>query len=165
MIQQVIVMKNEQLEVRISGRDFGISLKGYNPEANREIRAQLAGETDLLVLLRAYLDVVHQKCELESRIAQLHEKLESIHAAKVVDSVKPPQDSTETSESQRFITNPADSVLDSRESSTLDSAATNPAPLELTIPESTAPISAPVHDLFSAFDTGQESTKQESPAL
>lgn len=164
MIQQVIVMINEQLEVRISGRDFGISLKGYNPEANREIRAQLAGETDLLVLLRAYLDVVHQKCELESRIAQLHEKLESIHAAKVVDSVKPPQDSTEASESQRFITNPADSVLDSRESSTLDSAATNPASLELAIPESTAPISAP-DDLFSVFDTGQESPKQESPAL
>lgn len=71
-------MANEQLEVRISGRDFGISLKGYNPQANAQIRAQLAGETDLLVLLRAYLDVVHQKCELESRLAQLNEKLDSM---------------------------------------------------------------------------------------
>lgn len=164
-------MTNEQLEVRISGRDFGISLKGYNPQANREIRAQLAGETDLLALLRAYLDVVHQKCELESKIAQLHEKLESIPALESKPEsmrVLAITDSTESSSSQTPSANSMDSALDSRAHDLLDSAATNPATLDsidsATL-ESNVSASVPVHDLFSAFDTALESTKQESPAL
>ncbi|STO97165.1 Uncharacterised protein [Helicobacter canis] len=69
---------NEQLEVRISGRDFGISLKGYNEQANKEIRELFAnkGDTDLLALLRAYLDVVHKKCELEYRIQKVDSRID-----------------------------------------------------------------------------------------
>ena len=70
---------NEQLEVRISGRDFGISLKGYNAQASDEIRALFANHnTDLLDLVRAYLDVVHQKCELESSLQAIVAKIDTI---------------------------------------------------------------------------------------
>lgn len=68
---------SEQLEVRISGRDFGISLKGYNEQAGAEIRELFAhNNTDLLTLLRAYLDVVHKKCELESKIQEVDSRID-----------------------------------------------------------------------------------------
>lgn len=68
---------SEQLEVRISGRDFGISLKGYNEQAGAEIRKLFAhSNTDLLTLLRAYLDVVHKKCELESKIQEVDSRID-----------------------------------------------------------------------------------------
>lgn len=70
---------NEQLEIKICGREFGISLKGYNAQASQEIRDMFEKKNvDLLDIVRAYLDVVHQKCELESSLQNIAMKLDNV---------------------------------------------------------------------------------------
>ena len=70
---------NEQLEIKICGREFGISLKGYNAQASQEIRDMFERKNvDLLDIVRAYLDVVHQKCELESSLQNIAMKLDNV---------------------------------------------------------------------------------------
>lgn len=67
---------DEQLEINISGRKFSISLKGFEPNAIIEIKDLLnAKNVDLLDLIRAYLNSVHSKCELESQISHITQKL------------------------------------------------------------------------------------------
>ncbi|MGX2971354.1 hypothetical protein [Helicobacter sp. T3_23-1059] len=67
---------DEQLEINISGRKFSISLKGFEPNAITEIKELLQSKNlDLLDLIRAYLNSVQSKCELESKIESIHQRL------------------------------------------------------------------------------------------
>lgn len=67
---------DEQLEINISGRKFSISLKGFEPNAIVEIKELLETQSvDLLDLMRAYLNSVHSRCELESQVAHITQKI------------------------------------------------------------------------------------------
>ena len=67
---------DEQLEINISGRKFSISLKGFEPNAIVEIKELLEAQSvDLLDLMRAYLNSVHSRCELESQVAHITQKI------------------------------------------------------------------------------------------
>lgn len=67
---------DEQLEINISGRKFSISLKGFEPNAIMEIKELLETQSvDLLDLMRAYLNSVHSRCELESQVAHITQKI------------------------------------------------------------------------------------------
>lgn len=68
---------DEQLEINISGRKFSISLKGFEPNAIVEIKELLeTSNVDLLDLMRAYLNSVHSRCELESQVAHIAQKID-----------------------------------------------------------------------------------------
>lgn len=109
---------NEQLEIKICGREFGISLKGYNAQASQEIRDMFEKKNvDLLEIVRAYLDVVHQKCELESSLQNIAMKLDNV-------AIKPSGEACEAdSEDKVCEADAAEAGLDSGAESILETSA------------------------------------------
>ncbi len=70
---------NEQLEICISGRKFNISLNGFNPKASLEIRQLFENNNiDLLLVLREYLSVIHEKYELENELESIIDKIPNV---------------------------------------------------------------------------------------
>lgn len=70
---------NKQIEITLSGRRFSISLNDFNEKAYNEIQTLFADKNlDLLDLMRAYIASVQEKCELESKLEAMIDKIQDV---------------------------------------------------------------------------------------
>ncbi len=72
-------MQTKQLQITLCNRTFNISLNNLNKKAYSEICELLSSNNlDLLDLIRAYIANTQEKCELESKLEAMIDKIQDV---------------------------------------------------------------------------------------